>query len=105
MLPHTLEGARSYRLHVSTDWAPGSSGAPMLDGRGNVVGHVAVISALQGKSRQFAGRPTPDPSEAPRDEPPQDQGDTEPIPPAAASVRLPGPTMITLHEGVPARGI
>lgn len=34
------------RLDVSTDWAPGSSGAAVLDACGNAVGHVAVIQLL-----------------------------------------------------------
>lgn len=34
------------RMNVSTDWAPGSSGAALLDGFGNVIGHVATISPL-----------------------------------------------------------
>ncbi len=33
------------RLNVSTDWAPGSSGAAVLDRCGNAVGHVCRISA------------------------------------------------------------
>ena len=36
----------SLRLHVSTDWAPGSSGSPVLDQSGNVIGHVSTISAM-----------------------------------------------------------
>ncbi len=34
------------RLHVSTDWAPGSSGSPVLDQSGNVIGHVSTISSM-----------------------------------------------------------
>ena len=34
------------RLNVSTDWAPGSSGAAVLDSCGNVIGHVATINPL-----------------------------------------------------------
>ena len=40
------------RLNVSTDWAPGSSGAAVLDACGNIIGHVATISPL------FEGNPT-----------------------------------------------
>ncbi|MHA3775206.1 S1 family peptidase [Verrucomicrobiota bacterium sgz303538] len=39
------------RMNVSTDWAPGSSGAAVLDECGNAIGHVSEISA-QGKSSQ-----------------------------------------------------
>lgn len=44
---------RTQRLNVSTDWAPGSSGAAVLDGCGNVVGHVGSIQG-------FLGQPKPD---------------------------------------------
>ena len=32
-------------MNVSTDWAPGSSGAAVLDEFGNAIGHVSEISA------------------------------------------------------------
>jgi hypothetical protein len=35
----------SSRMEVSTDWAPGSSGAAVLDVCGNAIGHVSQISA------------------------------------------------------------
>jgi len=38
--------ARFRRVNVSTDWAPGSSGAAILDECGNVAGHVARISSI-----------------------------------------------------------
>lgn len=41
---HTLEGIRRLQMNVSTDWAPGSSGCAVLDGRGNAVGHVSTMS-------------------------------------------------------------
>jgi len=34
------------RLDVSTDWAPGSSGAAVLDDCGNAIGHVTAIATL-----------------------------------------------------------
>jgi Trypsin-like peptidase domain len=46
------------RLHVSTDWAPGSSGSPVLDRCGNVIGHVSCIhsmSAGEGKGPPSKG--------------------------------------------------
>lgn len=64
---------RSVRMNVSTDWAPGSSGAAILDACGNAIGHVSTIS------------PIGNPPEGNR--------------------RSGGPTMITLHEAVPARGV
>ncbi len=42
----SIEGARNLRIHVSADWAPGSSGAAMMDVCGNVIGHVSVIDPL-----------------------------------------------------------
>lgn len=45
---NTSKGLRGQRLHVSTDWAQGSSGSAVLDIHGNVVGHVARIKALPG---------------------------------------------------------
>jgi len=41
----------SLRVNVSTDWAPGSSGAPILNDFGNVIGHVTTISP-QANGRQ-----------------------------------------------------
>lgn len=66
------------RLHVSTDWAPGSSGSPVLDECGNVIGHVSTISAMSDPRNQAAGSP-----EQPR------RGDTQ----------------MVLHEASPARGV
>jgi hypothetical protein len=66
------------RLHVSTDWAPGSSGSPVLDRCGNVIGHVSTI---QGKSL-----PTRKPAETKT--------------PAA-----PSPTILVVHEASPARSV
>ena len=43
------------RMNVSTDWAPGSSGAPVLDTCGNAIGHVATISHL-GDAKNSAGK-------------------------------------------------
>jgi hypothetical protein len=37
-------------MNVSTDWAPGSSGAAVLDGCGNAIGHVTEIKAETGES-------------------------------------------------------
>ena len=34
------------RLNVTTDWAPGSSGAAVLDDCGNAIGHVTAIATL-----------------------------------------------------------
>ncbi|MCH1506419.1 MAG: family 20 glycosylhydrolase [Verrucomicrobiales bacterium] len=42
----SLKALRRLRLNVSTSWAPGSSGSPVLDTQGNAIGHVAVIQAM-----------------------------------------------------------
>lgn len=47
----TVPGMASLRVQLSTDWAPGSSGAPILNEFGNVIGHVTTISA-QAADRQ-----------------------------------------------------
>jgi S1-C subfamily serine protease len=73
----SLEGVKRLRIDVSTDWAPGSSGAAVLDGCGNAVGHVSAIAPL-----------------------------TEPHPAATSGeTPPPAPVMITLHEAIPARGV
>lgn len=41
-----LKALRRLRLNVSTPWAPGSSGSPVLDAQGNAIGHVTVIQAM-----------------------------------------------------------
>lgn len=79
---HAPGDVRQQRINVSTDWAPGSSGAAVLDAAGNVVGHVATIRALFSKS----------PTHAP---------DTKPGEPAAG-----GPaTAMNLHEAIPAKSV
>lgn len=44
-------GKRTPRMDVSTDWAPGSSGAAVLDECGNAIGHVSEISTPGGRRR------------------------------------------------------
>ena len=73
---HALEGVKHLRLDVSCDWAPGSSGAAVLDVCGNCVGHVsAVITNTEPRSTTTNGG-------APSSAPP-----------------------LILHEAVPARGV
>jgi len=45
------------RLDVSTDWAPGSSGAAVLDDCGNAIGHVTAISTLSDHSARDSKTP------------------------------------------------
>jgi hypothetical protein len=49
------EDASLLRVHVSTDWAPGSSGSPVLDTCGNAISHVATITHL-GDGKNSAGK-------------------------------------------------
>jgi len=74
---------RQQRINVSTDWAPGSSGAAVLDAAGNVIGHVATIRALFSKS----------PTHAP---------DAKPGEPAAAGNPA---TAMNVHEAIPAKSV
>ena len=48
---------RDKRLHVSTDWAQGSSGAAVLDECGNVVGHVSRLRTLAGAKQPDSAAP------------------------------------------------
>jgi hypothetical protein len=43
------------KLNVTTDWAPGSSGAAVLDECGNAIGHVSFISSLYSRSENRRG--------------------------------------------------
>lgn len=86
--PGSMEELKSLRLNVSTDWAPGSSGAAVLDECGNVIGHVSMISPLSEGKRPAAVTPA---AEAPKDRARQD--------------RFGGAVLITLHEAIPARSV
>jgi len=47
------------RMNVSTDWAPGSSGAAVLDAQANVIGHVSRINPLSKRSGKTDGHDEP----------------------------------------------
>lgn len=47
----SLKALGHLKLNVSSRWAPGSSGSPVVDLYGNAIGHVAVISRLKGSSK------------------------------------------------------
>ncbi len=95
--PGSIEELKALRVNVSTDWAPGSSGAAVLDECGNVIGHVSAIAPMAETGRAAALTPAeekpkvPEKSEAPKPQPPRD--------------RFGGAVLITLHEAVPARSI
>jgi hypothetical protein len=87
----TLEGARNLRLHVSADWAPGSSGAALIDTSGNAIGHVSVIDPLVSDE--------PLPAEEKPVKPGKKSQKKPPLPPVDNSV------VLILHEAVSARGV
>ena len=77
----SLDELKSLRMNVSTDWAPGSSGAAVLDECGNAIGHVATISPMSENARSSGNTSAPS-----RD-------------------RFGNAVLITLHEAIPARSI
>jgi hypothetical protein len=83
--PTSWNALRELRLNVSTDWALGSSGAAVLDDRGNAIGHVARIQAL-----------TLDGSE---------EGSAQPRERKRKPAGGSSETVLVLHEAVPARGV
>jgi peptidoglycan hydrolase-like protein with peptidoglycan-binding domain len=88
----TLEGVRNLRINVSTDWAPGSSGAAVLDTCGNAIGHVSTINTL--------GRPA---GVAPDFGPATTEASTRPN--RFQGANQPPATYVVLHEAVPALGV
>jgi hypothetical protein len=92
----SLDELKSLRMNVSTDWAPGSSGAAVLDECGNVTGHVATISPLAENRNQGSGASG---SEKPGATP---SGEKKINP---TSDRTGSAVLITLHEAIPARAV
>ena len=86
--PDSLEQLSYLRVNFGTDWAPGSSGAPILDQCGNVAGHVSSIQALS--------RPQPDVQMTQNKS--EEKNQKQPV----ANFN---PPLITIHEGIPARGV
>ena len=82
----SLEELAYLRVNFGTDWAPGSSGAPILDQCGNVAGHVSSIHPLS--------RPK-------ENQQPAQEGTQK----SASSDDSSNPPLITVHEGIPARGV
>ncbi|MEI6493320.1 MAG: serine protease [Verrucomicrobiota bacterium] len=95
--PGAMEEWKSLRMNVSTDWAPGSSGAAVLDECGNVIGHVATISPMAEKSRAPSVKPPDNLSGA--------EAEKNPPPSPVAQDRFNGAVLITLHAAIPARGV
>jgi S1-C subfamily serine protease len=86
----TIEGVRNLRIHVGTDWAPGSSGAAILDVCGNAIGHVSVIDPL------VSDDPLPPEEKSGKG----NKKSPKPTPPETDNSAL-----IILHEAVSARGV
>jgi S1-C subfamily serine protease len=87
----SIEGARNLRIHVSADWAPGSSGAALIDACGNAIGHVSAIDPLSDdpiQPEEKVVKPDKKPTKTPPPPPPTDNS-----------------VLITLHEAVSARGV
>lgn len=51
------KGDESSRMEVSTDWAPGSSGAAVVDQCGNAIGHVSEISSASSLRARGTNQP------------------------------------------------
>ena len=109
--PTTLAGARNLRIHVSCDWAPGSSGSPVLDECGNALAHVTEIESLlddpsfdedemkeeRTDPKREGPEPATDDETAGKAESDADE-ETDPYADAPA-------TMMVLHSATPARGV
>ncbi len=89
---NTLDAFQHERINVSTAWAPGSSGAAVLDAAGNAIGHVSRI-----RPYTLDGHPAEEDKEAPA-ETPRAKKKRAAAPPA-------GPTAMVTHEAIPARGV
>lgn len=121
--PVAADALALLRLNVSTDWAPGSSGAAVLDECGNAIGHVSAIWSLSDDVPfEIAGEPETESEEskdpAPKDEdaapPPEKKETDEGMEAGGAEKEMlrtdeeiiqTGPVLITLHEAIPAAAI
>jgi len=88
------------RLNVSTDWAPGSSGSPVLDECGNVIGHVSTISAITEEPVE----PAADEDETEKEGKPDKAEDKSHAGEDGQGAAAPG-TQIILHEACASRSL
>jgi hypothetical protein len=94
----SLEAVRSLRIDVSTSWAPGSSGAAILDVCGNAIGHVTKIAVEREPTPP--NRPAPPAAANDEDKAPSTNPTTQPEMPQTG-----GSYLLVLYEAVPARGV
>lgn len=95
----TLE-TQPLSLNVSTDWAPGSSGAAVIDECGNAIGHVARIMPVEEEPKKKkvkpAAEPKPGAAPNPGQQPKSDAQD-------AAHEDL--GTLMVIHNAVPSQEV
>ena len=106
--PGSLNEVKSLRLNVSTDWAPGSSGAAVLDDCGNAIGHVSTIAPMSETSARTPAVQPPEetPKTAEGDAAPSGEKKEAPITKRSAPRgRFNNAVLITLHEAIPARSV
>jgi hypothetical protein len=95
----SLDELEYLRVNVSTDWAPGSSGAAVLDEYGNAIGHVSLVAPMSPSGR-LAKAMTP---QAMKDA--LAVGDEKPKESKKATRSPDEAVVITLHEAVAARAV
>lgn len=96
----SLRGVRNLRFDVTTEWAPGSSGAAVLDRAGNAIGHVWSISGVAIPLDEEL--PPDEPSAAAKASGEAPSGDIE----AEAAEEEPlDEALFQLHTAIPARGV
>jgi len=98
-----LDGIKQLRLNVSTPWAPGSSGAAVLDASGNAIGHVWSIVEVG-----YGGPPAPDANQpratSPKVSGAKEAGAESAKEPAAEETSESAP-VFQLHTAIPARSV
>ena len=95
----TLE-TQPLSLNVSTDWAPGSSGAAVIDECGNAIGHVARIMPVEEEPKKRKVKPAAEPK--PGTQPP---AGTQPKPEGQDSAHEDLGTLMVIHNAVPSQEV
>ncbi len=97
--------AEQLRLNVSTEWAPGSSGSPVLDQCGNAMGHVSMITALTEDPEEEEADDKDQPKAAPGKTAGGGKSDGGKPAESPEEGPLPPGTQIVLHEACPSRSV